>query len=396
MRLEQMIRESDVFVAVLSDASVSSQECAREFKIASSFGKRIIPLNHVLTSDAAVPGALAALHRIEAQPGRDIAKVAQELCEAHDTDIKRLRLHTRLLNRAAEWNAGVRGSVLRGDALAEAERFLVVEGTDPQATDLQRAFVAASRKAATRRRQVVGLVTAAVLVIFAVVGWFARNQQLASQCNELLGQAQAAIESDPAAARKHALAAAAQCKDDLRAKLDRLVAKLLISPRPVDRVGPVGGNSVVLSADGRLLAVGPKRTALLRGSTQGLQIWNLEDRTLIATIEEFNAPPASLLETENSLFVVDTLGRLGVWGKNENQLVASLELTPELSKRMLDGNRMIDVAPADRGGGSVIRIWDKGDGPLEQKFGTGASGETVIDPRFEFQLTLAGDKVRLE
>src|SRR5207245_11646426 len=76
------------------------------------------------------------------------------LADAINTDIEWVREHTRIGERAEEWNAARRRSstLLRGDALESAERWLARQpkaGSQP--AELHREFIAASRRGSTRR-----------------------------------------------------------------------------------------------------------------------------------------------------------------------------------------------------------------------------------------------------
>ena len=76
------------------------------------------------------------------------------LAEAINTDIEWVREHTRIGERAEEWNAARRrGSMLlRGEALESAERWLARQPkTGSAPAELHREFIAASRRGSTRR-----------------------------------------------------------------------------------------------------------------------------------------------------------------------------------------------------------------------------------------------------
>jgi hypothetical protein len=90
------------------------------------------------------------------------AKVG-DLLEALDTDSKYVSQHTTLEQRAVEWHENGRraGFLLREDALLEAEDWLASSsGKTPPPTDLQIAYIQASRRTTTRQqRTTIGALT---------------------------------------------------------------------------------------------------------------------------------------------------------------------------------------------------------------------------------------------
>ena len=89
--------------------------------------------------------------------------------------------HTRLLTRAIEWNANGQDSsfVLRGTDLQTAEAWQArAAEKKPELSSLQRDYILASRKVATRRQRVtLAAVTLglAVAVVLGAAAWLARN-----------------------------------------------------------------------------------------------------------------------------------------------------------------------------------------------------------------------------
>ena len=107
-----------------------------------------------------MPEWIGKLNWIVATAG-DLPDAVDTLIGALDTDLDRVRAHSRLLVRAREWDT--RGDdkalLLRGSELSEAEA-LIGTDADPAPTPDQTRFVVASRKAATgRQRGVVGIAT---------------------------------------------------------------------------------------------------------------------------------------------------------------------------------------------------------------------------------------------
>ncbi|HEV3229754.1 MAG TPA: WD40 repeat domain-containing protein, partial [Solirubrobacteraceae bacterium] len=120
--------------------------------------------------------------------------------------LDRVRLHTRLLVRAGEWDDRQRDAsrLLRGNDLRDAEDFLAQPEVRPEPTGLQREYVAASRRAAGRRQRALlaGVsVALAVSIGLGVVALIARataieRQQIALS-RALTSDALASLNSDP-------------------------------------------------------------------------------------------------------------------------------------------------------------------------------------------------------
>jgi hypothetical protein len=70
------------------------------------------------------------------------------LLQTLDTDLPHLRMHTRLLVRAKEWETskGDRSLLLHGTELAEAESWLISASTkDPEPTEQQVTYIASQQ-----------------------------------------------------------------------------------------------------------------------------------------------------------------------------------------------------------------------------------------------------------
>ncbi len=151
-KLGTLIRESDTVVFVLSPASAQSRVCGWEVDEAVAMGKRIIPVLARPLGEVAVPTALAALNYIffyaePSRPSSGWASGMRELDKALRTDLGWLREHTRLLQRAVEWEAGGKatGRLLSGADILEARAWVARQPrAAPAPTASHLAFIAAS------------------------------------------------------------------------------------------------------------------------------------------------------------------------------------------------------------------------------------------------------------
>lgn len=202
-RLAAMILQADAFALFLSPNATSSAEVGREVELALKLGKRIVPVVVRETPPGQVAAAVARLNYLFLREGDDFAAGIASLREAVQTDIVWVREHTRIGELASRWEAAGRRSadLLRGPTLEAAESWMARQpATAPQATALQRGFVAECRRAATRRQRnwVLGSTSVAALAIglsiVALWQWHeAAVQRTDAQAKRLVAEAEAAL-----------------------------------------------------------------------------------------------------------------------------------------------------------------------------------------------------------
>lgn len=156
-RLEGLITKAEGIVFVMSPNSVRSEVCSWEIELAAGLHKRIVPVVIEQVDNALVPSAIERLNYVFATPDHDFDAAIALVCDACTTDIDWIRSHTRLGERAGEWDrAGrpARTRILRGDELAEAEAWLAAQpDTAPPPTTQHREWIGAGRSATTRRQR---------------------------------------------------------------------------------------------------------------------------------------------------------------------------------------------------------------------------------------------------
>lgn len=131
------IEAADNFIFVISPDSVASENCKKEINHAVANNKRIVPILYRNVADGTVPETLARFQRIDFGDNDNFVAHFAALTAALDTDLDWVRLHTRLLVRAKEWERGARDNslLLRGKDLREAERWVASE-TEKQAAPI--------------------------------------------------------------------------------------------------------------------------------------------------------------------------------------------------------------------------------------------------------------------
>jgi tetratricopeptide (TPR) repeat protein len=177
-RIEALIGRADAVVFVLSPDSVSSDVALREVAFAASLNKRFAPVVCRRMDDKAVPEALAKLNFIFFDDNVLFEQSADQLAEALNTDIGWIRQHTEFGEQARRWALGKRstGLLLRAPVLEEAERWIASRPTNaPTPTDDTQTFIFESRRAATRRRNILsaslGTGLAVALALAALAYW---------------------------------------------------------------------------------------------------------------------------------------------------------------------------------------------------------------------------------
>lgn len=185
-RLGGLITKSDGVVFVMSGNSVRSEICTWEVELAAGLNKRIVPVVIEQVSDGDVPAPLARLNYIFATPAHDFAQAISAVVQSCSTDIDWVRTHTTIGERAGEWDqAGrpPRTRILRGDELAEAEAWMMAQPANaPALTSVQRAWIGASRRAASRRQRGwligAGCITLASIALGSFAEW---NRRIAAR-----------------------------------------------------------------------------------------------------------------------------------------------------------------------------------------------------------------------
>lgn len=152
-KLGALIKDADTILFVLSPSSAASDACAWEVRRATALNKRIIPVVAQPLGAVAVPPALAKLNYIyfypePKKPGSGVKSGSAELIKALKLDLKWMRMHTRYLQRAIEWQDGGRNPhrLLSGNEDINAAKNWIAERPKdaPAPTELHVEFIRAS------------------------------------------------------------------------------------------------------------------------------------------------------------------------------------------------------------------------------------------------------------
>jgi WD40 repeat protein len=186
-RIQALITQCDTVVFVLSPEAVRSPVCRKEVTFAASLNKRIAPIVFRRADNESIPEELARLNFIFFDDETRFPDSLNRLAEALQTDIDWLRKHTDFGHRALGWEMAKRSSglLLRSPLLEEAERWIASRPTTaPAPTGETQAYIAESRRASTRRRNVLtGSLVAGLVVSLGLAG-LAYWQREVAQSNE--------------------------------------------------------------------------------------------------------------------------------------------------------------------------------------------------------------------
>jgi WD40 repeat protein len=171
------IQSSNAFIFVISPDSVASEVCAKELEIAANSNKRFIPILYREPEKGSNLHPKISSHNwVFIRDEQELEKMLPALVEAINTDLDWLAQHTRLFNRAKEWESQNRNDsyLVRGKDLQDAEAFISLgaAGKEPPPTPLHAEYVQAAQKfaATTRRRnRIIAAVVGVALFALAVV-----------------------------------------------------------------------------------------------------------------------------------------------------------------------------------------------------------------------------------
>jgi WD40 repeat protein len=264
------IEESDAFLFVITPAAVASRFCEQEVTYARTLAKRIVPVLWERVPDDEIPEEIRNRNWIPFTDREDYAASLARVVQALDTDLELRREHTRILVKALEWDheGKERSFLLRGAELKAAEGWLARTGpgADQASTALQRDYVLASRRAATRRGRVIVGISVAVAVIalgLGVFAFFSRNQAVSSgdssRALALAAESQNDLTTDPEVSVIVAQEAVKvkpipQALAALRQAMDASALRVALPTVAPELCGFDSGPSIAYSPNGRRVA----------------------------------------------------------------------------------------------------------------------------------------------
>lgn len=167
-RISRGITSCRAYVYVVTPNSAGSDECRRELDLAERENKKVIPVVLRDVPNEQLPEGLTRQNWVSFVDRDRWDDSLGVLIDALDTDIDWRDMHTRLLIRAQEWISSNRDRsfLLRGRDLQTAEDWFEQSGSHSESpTNDQAAYIAASRRAASRRLRIVAIAVACGLIV---------------------------------------------------------------------------------------------------------------------------------------------------------------------------------------------------------------------------------------
>ena len=200
------IQGSDAFLFVISPDSLKSKVCAEELELGLKLNKKLIPiLYREPDKDSTMHEKLAATNWVYLRKQDNFDETIPKLVESINTDLDWVREHTRLLERAIEWEKKNKNnsSLLSGTDLEEAERWMSEAAAKPnrQVVAIQAEYIRSSRQTAIRRQRTLLAGVSIALVISVFLTFFAAFQADRAKKSEMT-----AIANEHTAATQRAIA----------------------------------------------------------------------------------------------------------------------------------------------------------------------------------------------
>ncbi|KAM3094798.1 TIR domain-containing protein, partial [Phormidesmis sp. 146-12] len=155
--IERGIEGTNTFVFVISPDSIASSICRDEIDHAVKHNKRVVPIVRRDGFEMAKMHPVLKKHNwLPFRETDEFDRGFRDLVGAIEMDLGYVRSHTRLTERAVEWEDKQRNEsfLLRGTDLEDAEQWLTQGASkQPQPTELQGEYIGASRRAETARQR---------------------------------------------------------------------------------------------------------------------------------------------------------------------------------------------------------------------------------------------------
>jgi WD40 repeat protein len=211
------IESADAFLFVISPDSLASKVCGDELELGLKYNKKLVPiLFRPPEKDQPMHAKIAATNWVYLREQDDFNATMPKLVETINTDLGWIRQHTRLLERAVEWDGKKRNGsfLLNGTDLEDAERWMAEASgkENREVIPLQAEYIRASRQQAVKRQRMLltGVSFALVISVFLAVaaifqrGEAMRNAELAAnnastaQASEKLAKSNAELAANNA------------------------------------------------------------------------------------------------------------------------------------------------------------------------------------------------------
>jgi hypothetical protein len=185
--LLDFIHQADAVVFIVSPHAIDSKWCQWEVNQVAQLSKRLAPIVASPVNTATLPPAINAINLLFFDHPNDFEIQCDRLVELLKNNLRWIKDHTRIGERARRWDERGRtaGELLSSVELEEAETWLASRPSRaPEATPLQRLYIAAGRERAHRVRRAWFAGFLAAIVITSGLSVYALQQKREAQTNE--------------------------------------------------------------------------------------------------------------------------------------------------------------------------------------------------------------------
>ena len=356
------IAAADAMIVVLSPRAAVSATCRREMAHAAELGKRMIPVVCEPVDADAFPESVRSVQWIDLTAEPTNAAKLDSVVHAIDADLEWVREHTRLLQRANEWQQRNRntGLLLRGAALEDAQNWLArAAQKEPKPTATQIELIVTSRTHARRVQRIAFGAVAAGLIVSIALGALAlvqrnaaRRQQTIAESRELAARAVNSLETDPLRALLLAIEAGDRHPTDA-------VADILGRALELPRVLAILRNgSPIRHAD-----VSPDGTLILTGGNDGkARLWKAADGSEVRTFRGHTQAIKQVTFGPSGREALTLAESARIWRLSDGRELHNLSADddPLVSAAFSDDGHTLTTASLT----GTVRLWDLKTGAL--------------------------------
>ena len=292
--ITRAIEGADAFLFIITPDSLASKVCYDELELGLKYNKKLIPILHIEPNkDSTMHDELGATNWVYMREEDDYDATLPALINTIHTDLGWVRKHTRLLERAKEWEDEKKNNsfLLRGSDLDTAEGWMVgaAEQEGREVVPLQGEYIQASRIHATQKQRNLLIGVSLALVVSVGLAIFAMFQRsVAVEQTEVAMTQQAVAEANEQARATQQVIAEENEKEAVQNAILAQAQRAAAEARIYQSLAGELDTSSLLAIDSWLRSPSLLAEDILRRNTslspmpiaqvsQGGQIWRIKD-----------------------------------------------------------------------------------------------------------------------